>query len=529
MIHLLQNKADTFKMMFRETGRLLIVLGYSMAVPLLVSLIYGEYYTVAAFAISSFITLLIGFILHKGFKTPKELLKRHALIIAGLGWLSVAIMGALPYLITAFITPLYVAQHFIPEGFDYMTSLTYFKNPLHAFFESMSAFTTTGLSMAVHEPSIGKGLLFYRSFCTLLGGAGIIVLTLAVLGNNSSKITYLLYGSESTGERLQPTIIGTTRAIWKIYLGVTLFLVLYLFIGTWIILPGYNLKENLFDSVNHAMTGMSTAGFSTLDDSIAGYNSKAMDMLYLLPMILGAFSLTFYVKVFYLKQYEQIWKNLQTKAIVLACIFGSIIMSVMLLASGAFKEPFRIGIFQFVSALSTTGWQTTDVHTWNGAAIVFISTAAMIVGGATGSTAGGIKIIRALLLLKGSFRQVVNNFFTSNAIKVFSFNGKRMLPEELNQEFTSAAAFTFLYVLFVLLSALATYYLTPPMFTFKDALFESASAQGTVGLSCGITAPGMSPALELIYIFQMWLGRLEIIPVLVLLRAVFFGSVPRIA
>jgi trk system potassium uptake protein TrkH len=118
-------------------------------------------------------------------------------------------------------------------------------------------------------------------------------MVLAVFRQISGKSAILLYGSEATGERLKPKVIETVRSIWKVYLFVTLFSALYLFLGTLIILPGYPLAENIFDSVNHAMTGQSTGGFSTLDDSIAGYNSGYMEMLYLLPMILGSFSIPF--------------------------------------------------------------------------------------------------------------------------------------------------------------------------------------------------------------------------------------------
>lgn len=523
-----QNKFDTFKMIFRQIGGLQIILGYTMVVPLLVSLIYSEFYSALGFLISGVISVIIGFSLYKGFKTSSEPLNRHALIIAAVGWLSIALMGSLPFIIIAYITPIDVIQQLIPAGADYISSILYFKNPIHAIFESMSGFTTTGLSMAVHEPSIGKGLLFYRSFTQLLGGAGFIVLTLALLGHSSGKVAYMLYGAESTGERLGPTIIETTRSIWKIYLGITLFSFIYLVIGTYLILPEYNLTDNIFDSLNHAMAGQSTGGFSTLDDSIAGYNSKAMEILYLLPMILGALSLPFYFKVIYEKQISQFWKNLQTRSIIITCIIGSIVLSFMLSKSDEISEPFRIGLFQFISALTTTGWQTSDVHIWDSASIVFIIMAAMVVGGSAGATVGGIKIIRVLLLFKGLFWNINNYFSSENSIKTVKFNNKRLLPDEMNKELANVGIFVFIYFIFIIIGTLLTYYNMAPEFTFKDALFESASAQGTVGLSSGITNPDMSSVLEITYIIQMWAGRLEIIPILVLFRTIFLGTNPKV-
>ncbi|HBB93574.1 MAG: cation transporter [Bacteroidetes bacterium GWF2_49_14] len=514
--------------MFRQIGGLLIILGYTMVVPLLVSLIYSELYSASGFLLSGLICYVVGFLLYKKIKITVEPLNRHALIIAAMGWLSVAVMGALPFIIIAFITPKEIAQQFVPSFADYQSSIFYFKNPLHAVFESMSGFTTTGLTMAIHEPSIGKGLLFYRSFSQWIGGAGFIVLALAILSQSSGKVAFLLYGAESSGERLRPTIIETARSIWKIYLGVTIFSFIYLVIGTYLILPEYNITEIIFDSINHAMTGQSTGGFSTLDDSIAGYHSQAMDILYLLPMILGALSLPFYFRVFHDKEYNQFWKNLQTRSILVACIFGGIILSFMLLKSGVISEPYRIGFFQFISALTTTGWQTSDVHTWDAASIVFIVMGAMIVGGAAGATVGGIKIIRVLLIFKGLFWHL-NRFFSSeNTIKVVKFNNRRFLPDEMNKELASTATFSFIYLIFVMASTFITFYLMGPEYSISDALFESASAQGTVGLSCGITNPAMSPTLEITYIIQMWAGRLEIIPILILFRTVFFGTKPKV-
>jgi len=524
----INSRRDTFKMLFKQIGGLQIILGFVIAIPMFVSIIYGEYYSGLGFLISAIIIISFGLLLYKGFRTTSEPLSHHALIIAALGWLSIAIMGAIPFIIIAYITPADEAQQFVPLGQDYISSLIFFKNPLHSILESMSAFTTTGLTMAVHEPSIGKGLLFYRSLSQWVGGAGFIVLALAVLGQSSGRAAFLLYGSESSGERLKPTIIETARSIWKIYLGLTLFSFLFLFIGTYIILPDYSIGENIFDSLNHSMAGQSTGGFSTLDDSIAGYNSRAMDMLYLLPMLLGSLSIPFYFKVIYDKQFNQFWKNLQTRSIIIVSILGSIILSIMLLNSGVVSEPFRIGIFQFVSALSTTGWQTSDVHLWDSPSVIFIVTAGMIVGGATGATVGGIKMIRVLLLIKGLFWHVNNYFLSDNSIKVVNFDEKRLLPDEMNKELASAATFSFIYLLFVFVSTLITFYFAGNEFTITDALFESASAQGTVGLSCGITNPQMSPVLEITYIIQMWAGRLEIIPVLVLFRAILMGTKPKV-
>jgi len=152
----------------------------------------------------------------------------------------------------------------------------------------------------------------------------------------------------------------------------------------------------------------------------------------------------------------------------------------------------------------------------------------MIVGGSAGATVGGIKIIRALLIQKGLRWHISKIFLSKHTVKTVKFNNAFFFTEEMNAELARAGIFTLIYILFVFISTLITIYFMSPDYTLADALFESASAQGTVGLSTGITDPSMSPVLETVYIIQMWAGRIEIIPVLVLIRVLFYGTKPRI-
>lgn len=522
--------SKTFVIVLKQIGSLLILLGLIAGIPSIVSIIYSEWYPVAGFLLAALVTSGTGYAIQRIFYRAEEPQYNHSLVIAASGWLAITMMGGLPFFIIAHITPIEVMDQFIPKGSDYtFSSLQYFKNPLHCFFESMSAYTTTGLSMAVHEPSVGKGVLFYRSLAQWVGGAGFIVMVLAVFKQISGKSAILLYGSEATGERLKPKVIETARAIWKVYLWITIFSTVYLIIGTWLILPEYPLAENIFDSINHAMSGQSTGGFSTLDNHMADYNSAAMEMLYLLPMILGSFSIIFYYKVIYDRKYNELWKDIQTRSLILIFIFGSIVQSYLLFRADSVPNPLREGIFQFVSAVSTTGWQTSNIGNWDWMSVVFIVSIAMFVGGASGATVGGIKMIRAIVILKGLRWQVNKTFLSSNTVKLIKLNGKLMLPADMNEEFTKAASMAIMFFLLILGSSLITTIFMGNDFTFADALFESASAQATVGLSSGITDPSMSPVLEILYIFQMWAGRLEVIPIFALMRALFFGTSPRIS
>lgn len=517
-----------YKTFVKQITSLQIILGLVMLVPSIAAIIYGEWYSLAGFLISGVFTAGTGYAVYRLLGKTEEPQYKHSLAIAAMGWFMIITLGALPYIVIAYITPLEVMQQFVPPGFDYQSSLLNFRNPLHALFESTSAFTTTGLTMAYHEPSVGKAILFYRSFSQWVGGAGFIVMALALFKFVPGQGTMLLYGSEASGVKLRTNVVETARAIWKVYVVVTLAMFVYLAVGTFFILPDYPLGENLFDAINHAMTGQSTGGFSTLDDSIAGYGSVEMEMLFLLPMLLGGLSIPFLFRFVFQKKYSELWTDLQTRSIIIAAILGGIVLSLFLMNSGLVTNAFREGVFQFISALSTTGWQTSNIGAWDPLSILFIVVGAMIVGGSAGGTVGGIKIIRALLLQKGLIWHINKIFLSKNSIKTVKFGGKKLLPDEMNSELAKAGLFTLIYCLFVFASTMFTLYYMGPGYSLEDAIFESASAQGTVGLSVGISDPGMSPVLELVYIIQMWAGRIEIIPVLVLIRVMFFGTKPKI-
>lgn len=517
-----QMKTKTHQIVFREISYLLKLMSYILLVPAAVGLIYGEWYSIAGFIISALIVYLSGVILLWIYRDANEPGYSHGYLIAAIAWLIMTIAGGLPFFVIAGITPETVMQQFIPAGAGYhVSSLVYFKNPLHCLFESMSAYTTTGLTMAVHEPSVGKTVLFYRCFAQWIGGAGFIVLALALMDVGSGRSMKLLYKSESTGINLRIKVMDTTKGIWKAYSIITILTTLYLVVGTKIILPAYPWADNIFDSINHAMAGLSSGGFSTLDDSIASYHSAAMDYLYLLPMIFGSFSLPFYFRIFYNHKFSEVWQDVQTRSLMFCFVFGSLILSLLLLYSKASPEPFRQGIFQYISAISTTGWQTSNIHVWDDRSFLFITFGAMFIGGAWGGTVGGIKIYRAVYFLNALKWHIKKNFYSPNTVTTLKFDGKTMLPDEIDKEMASVGIFIILFLLILFVSTFVTTFFIPDNFTFFDALFESTAAQSTAGLSVGITDPGMNPIVESIYIFQMWVGRLEIIPVLVLLASPF--------
>lgn len=524
------------KTIIRDIGGLQVLIGGSMLVPVLVSLLYQEWYFGLAFLIAAGLTAFVGGGAYKLCEDAPEPKRHHAMIVAALGWVATAFFGALPFIIAAYITPPAVLESFVPAGASYQSSLLNFQNPLHAFFESMSGYTTTGLTMSVHEPSVGHTFLWYRSQMQWIGGAGMIVLSLAILRQPHGTAGISLYESEARDEKLRPSIAGTARAIWKIYVGVTAAVAVYLAIATFLVQPGYGIENTIFDAINHAMTGQSTGGFSTLDDSIAGYDSYAMELVHIPAMITGSIAIPVYYGVLSERDIREFTSDPQVRTLFALSVVGVIGLTAFLarwvgvpyngdpigyVGRVATSQAFRDGLFQFISALTTTGWQTSAIGDWNSGAVMFIVLGAMLVGGSAGATVGGIKIIRGYIIGRAISWEVSRVFLSEHAIDDLRIGQQIFKADEANDEIRAATTFAFAYLILLGLSLFVLLSVLPTEFTLADAIFEVATAQGTVGLSSGITGPGMPVIAEILFIVQMWMGRLEIIPVLVLINTIF--------
>ena len=523
------------KTVARDIGALQTLIGGLMLVPLLVSLLYREWYSAVAFLIGGGVTALAGGAAYKVCEDAPEPKRYHAMIVAALGWLVTAAFGALPFIIGAYITPPAVLESFVPTGAGYRSSLLNFQNPLHAFFESMSGYTTTGLTMSVHEPSVGRGFLWYRSQMQWIGGAGMIVLSLAILRQPHGTAGISLYQPEARSEKLRPSIAGTARTIWKIYVGITALVAVYLAAATFIVAPNYGVEPTIFDAINHAMTGQSTGGFSTLDDSIAGYGSYAMELVHTPAMITGAISIPVYYGAVSERDFREFTRDPQVRVLFGMFVVGVIGLTAFLarwvgvpydgdpvgyVGRVATSQAFRDGLFQFISAQTTTGWQTSAIGDWNNGAVMFIVFSAMLLGGSAGATVGGIKILRGYIIARGTSWEVSRVFLPGHAIDDLRIGQRIFKADEANDEIRAATTFAFAYLILLVLSLFVLLAVLPSEFTLANAIFEVATAQGTVGLSSGITGPDMPVIAEILFIIQMWMGRLEIVPVLVLISSV---------
>ncbi len=499
----------------RDVGRMLQALGVLVLVSLLIPIVWGEYYAVPALLLSAAVPFGLGLVLSERYADADNPNRYHGLVIAASGWLLVAVFGSLPFLLVAWTVSLDPGFLDVPKE---TATLAAFTNPLNALFESMSGFTGTGLTMTDNEAVLPRTLQWWRTFSEWIGGVGVIVLTTAILSRPGSG-SLTLYKSETRSKKIHPSIVSTVRTIWWIFI---LFTFVSIF-ALWLVgMP-------IWDSINHAMTGLATGGFSITDNSIATYDSVGIDFVLIPIMIMG--SIAFPVHYLMLKgDLRNLYADLQTRWVFLYMTVGSVVVWAIVYTAGTYQTAFdalRYGLFQFVSAATCTGFQTavdaTNVAlgSWPAAAQLTL-TGGMIVGGAAGSTVGGIKLIRALTLAKGIRFELAGVFYPESAVRRFKIDGRSLSPEETHREFTEAAIIALLWILFLVTGVVVLLLVLPDSYTVENVFFEVASAQGNVGLSSGITGPDSLPRVgKVLFLFNMWVGRLEIIPILVTARTAF--------
>jgi len=503
----------------RDLGRILKALGGLIVVSTVVTVIWGEFYAIPSMLVSAAVPFGLGRLLTVRFEGTGTPGKLHGMIIAAMGWFCVGIFGSLPFLLIAWTVELGPAVLNTP---DQTATLAAFTRPVNAVFESTSGFTGTGLTMTDDEAVLPRTLQWWRTFSEWVGGVGVIVLTTAILARPGSG-SLTLYESEARSEKIHPSIVSTVRTIWWIFLLLTFVAIFALWLAG---MP-------IWEAINHGMTGLSTGGFSVTDNSIGTYDSLTIDVVMLPVMILG--SIAFPVHYLILQgQLNNFYEDLQTRWLLVMFVLGSAALSGMLYFSSSFSElvpALRFGTFQFVSALTCTGFQTAVGPVKNSANVALgnwpvagqLTVAfGMLVGGAAGSTVGGIKVIRLATLIKGVQHRIADVFYPSSAVRRLEIDDRRLSEREIHQEIEEAAIVSFLWFLFLGLGTFGLLAFLPEgAYALENVVFEVASAQGNVGLSSGITGPSMPDLAKVMFMFNMWIGRLEIIPVLVTLRAIF--------
>ena len=481
------------RIVLRDVGLLAPVVGVMALGSLPVAAAFGEAQVLWPLGWTAVASLAVWAVLYLPFRKAGEARLRHGLTVAAVGWLVVAVLGALPLHLSS-----------TGQGGD----LPY-ADPASAFFESVSGFTGTGLTMAHRPDLLPRTLQWWRSFMEWVGGIGVIVLMITLIAGPGMTAANL-YFSEARGEKIHPSVLSTVRTMWWIFL-------LYTFLavaGLW----GAGMP--LWDALNHAMTGVATGGFSIWPESIGHYNSVAIEIVMILIMIAGALSFVVHYHTFQHGP-RTLVSDAQTRALLVLLVGGAALLALGQLGRVSADVAFRNGAFQFTSALTCTGFQTSDPKAWTDAAKLIL-VVGMVIGGAAGSTAGGIKVMRFLLLVRGASWQLKRLARSPDALIPLRLGRQTLSESVAYRRLGEAAVLATLWLFFLLLGTLLLSWFVLPDVKLIDLLFEVASAQGNVGLSVGITGSTMPTAAKLILSFNMWVGRLEIIPVLMLLRGLLF-------
>ena len=483
---------EDLKIVLRDLGLVVPTVGAMAALSLPVVAYFGEWYALWPFGLTALVAFGLGLLLYLPFRRAGEARLKHGLQVAAVGWLLVATVGALPF-------------HMVSMRLGGGTLYPY-ADMASAFFESISGFTGTGLTMSLRPDLLPHALQWWRSFTEWIGGMGVIVLMLTLIaGPGASAVS--LYFAEARGEKIHPSVVSTVRTMWWIF-------ALYTFAAA-VALWGAGMPP--WEAVNHAMTGLSTGGFSVWPDSFGHYGSIAIEMILLVVMIAGAVSFAVHYQAMQ-RGLRAFWADIQTRWLIVLLFFGVTLLGLENLYLYPPDGAFRTAAFQYISAMTCTGFGTADLAGWTDGAKLLLSLG-MFLGGAAGSTAGGIKVIRLVLLAKGvswRFRKIVSPASALVPLRL----GKVVLSEQdASRRLEEAAVLAFLWVAFLGVGIAVLLHTVPDTFKLADVIFEVASAQGNVGLSTGITHPEMPLLAKLTLSFNMWVGRLEIIPVLMLIRA----------
>lgn len=477
-----------WKAIIRLLGILIAGFSVSFIPSLLVSLWYrdGEAWI---FALSAAIALAIGVTAwYPARKTRDELGTREGFIVVTLFWCVLGAIGALPFLIGVHV------------GFT------------DAIFEAISGFTTTGATVLTGLDDMPPSVLYHRQQIQWLGGMGVIVLAVAilpVLGVGGMQ----LYRAETSGisrdDKLTPRVAHTARALWAIYLGLTVLCAL----GYW--LAGMT----PFDAVGHAFTTVATGGFSTHDASIAHFDSAAVEIVGIVFMILGGINFAVHFRVVGKLDPRPYLRDPEARTYLVIFITASIVVAASLYLSLESRDAewsVRHAVFQVASILTSTGFTTTDFSLWP-LHVPLVLAILSFTGGCGGSTAGGIKVVRVMLLAKMGARQMLVLRYP-NAVATVKL-GQRKVPEEIVYSVWGY------YVLYILSALVLTIGMMAAGLDLESAFGAITASLNLLGPGLGevaTTFAGVNDTVKWLAVLAMLLGRLEIFTLLILFTFVFW-------
>ncbi|MBR5550884.1 MAG: TrkH family potassium uptake protein [Muribaculaceae bacterium] len=479
-----------FPALTRIVGLLLLIESIFMLIPLITCLVYNEN-DYKAFLITILITSVVGGVMTIATRSSdKDMGKREGFLLTALTWVVFSIFGMLPFMLG-----------------DSKMSIS------DAFFEAMSGFTTTGATVMTSIDHLSNGIHMWRCLMQWIGGMGIILFTLAVIPMLNHSGGMQMFNAEVTGvtrDKLSPRISQTAKGLWLVYIILTFILCVLLWLG----------PMNLFDSICHAFSTMSTGGFSTRTESIGAWDTVYVKSVLTLFMFLGGvnFALLFRAATGHV---GDLWKSEVFRAyvIIVGVMLGLFVVAIVANNQVLSWESVTIDpLFQIVSTITSTGLTIGDFENW-GPFVVALTFMLMMFGACAGSTSGGAKIDRMLFLMK-NIRNEIYRSLHPNAICSVRINGKVLSADVVNK----VIAFLCIYVILILVGGIV---LTATGIPLVDAFFSAFSCIGNTGLGAGVTGYGGSYDIipdvgKWVLSLLMLMGRLELFTVLLLFTRTFW-------
>lgn len=451
-----------------------------MLLPAIVAVIYKES-SVWSFVIAAVITVVASFVLARKKPDNDVIFAREGFLVVALAWIVLSVFGAIPFVVSGAIP-----------------------DPIDALFETVSGFSTTGSTVLSDVECLPKGILFWREFTHWIGGMGVLVFVLAIVSLSDGRSMYLMRAEmpgPSVG-KLTPKSRSTSLILYGIYTALTVALMIFLFAGG---MP-------LYDSIIHAVGTAGTGGFSIKNASIGAYDSAYIDWVITIFMLLFGINFNLYY-LFIIKRFKQALKSEELYIFLGLFAVVTLVSSINILPIYEnFGEALRRSAFHVASLMSTTGFSTTDYGQWPNftkALLIFV----MMIGGCAGSTSGGLKTSRIVIMVKSLFRSM-DQMVHPHKIKVVHFEG-RPVDSDLRHSIT-----TYLTTYMGLL-VISTLVLTAGNFDFETSLTTAISCLGNVGPYFGTIGPmgncSVFNGFEKLFLsLCMLVGRLEIFPMILL-------------
>lgn len=466
-----------------------------IAVPLaLWMLVAGQGTSATIFGVTAVVATTVGQGLFRWCRDCDVASRVHALAVAALAWLGVVGLGCLPLLLSGLSSPTSSATRIFAEVEN-------------ALFESMSGFTSTGLTVVSDPSALPPALLLWRSLSEWLGGVGIIVALLAFL-NPATDVERLF--SAERARRSRASVRDVLTRTWWIYgLYTTGAIGVFWLLG----MPAW-------EALNHGLTGISTGGFTVTADGMSSYDLP-LRVATMVVMVLGAISFYTHARILRAGEVSALWKDANARLFFTILGVGFLFVLVER-GEWAWHET----LYQWVSALTTSGFSTVDLTTWRPPALLAL-TVAMTVGGVSGATAGGLKVNRVFDLMQGIRIRFQRIWSEDDDEPDYRFGESVLESGEAHRRVEAAAVLAVLWVVSILAGTLSLRAFVGETHSIVAVLFEATSALSGVGLSAGVVSADLATGGKLVLMGLMWLGRLEIIPVLVLVLLPFRGARPQ--